>query len=121
MSFGPDKVAIPQDFYNGTGTSITSTGATPVITLPAGRKVICVAMPGTSTMTVKVQNSIDGNTWFDVSSSTVSTVGVAQGAYMAEVDSAVPKWRVNITSFAALGVGTNVAQIAQVPGAAPQN
>lgn len=120
MSFDPSKVAIPFDLFNGTGTSITSTGAGGVLTLPAGRKVLCVAMPTTSTMTVKIQNSIDGNTWFDVSSSTVAAAG-AQGAYMAEVDSAVPKWRVNITSFAALGVGTNVAQIAQVPGANPQN
>jgi hypothetical protein len=64
-------------------------------------------------MTVKVQNSLDDNTWFDVATSTVATVGAAQGALLAEVDSAIPKWRYNITSFARLGVGTNVCQIGQ--------
>jgi len=112
MSFGPDKVVFPFDLYSGTGTSITSTGAGAAVMLPPGKKVIQVAMPGTSTMTVKIQNSLDGTTWFDVTSSTVATQNVAQGAVLAEIDSYIPKWRVNVTSFTALGVGTNCAQIA---------
>lgn len=112
MSIGPDKVVFAYDLFNGTGTSITTTGAGPVVVLPPGKKVIQVVMPSTSTLTVKVQNSLDGTTWFDITSSTVATAGVANGAILAEVDSAVPKWRVNVTSFTALGVGTNCASIA---------
>ena len=115
MSFGPDKVVVSFDLYGGTGTSITSTGAGAAVKLPPGKKVIQVAMPGTSTMTVKIQNSLDGTTWFDVTSSTVATQGVAQGAVLAEIDSAIPLWRQNITAFTALGVGTNCAVIGQLP------
>lgn len=115
MSFGPDKVVVPFDLYGGTGTSITSTGAGAAVKLPPGKKVVQVVMPATSTLTAKIQNSLDGSTWFDVTSSTVATQGVAQGAVLAEIDSAIPLWRVNITSFASLGVGTNCASIAQLP------
>jgi hypothetical protein len=105
----PSKVAFVFDLYGGTGTGITSTGAGAAVKLPPGKKAIQVTMTTTSTMTVKIQNSVDGNNWFDISSSTV-----ASASYLAEVDSVVPNWRVHVSSYAWAGAGTNVASIAQL-------
>ena len=121
MSLGPDKKVYIFDLYatpGGTGavstaTKVTSTGAGYVWTLPPGPKVIQVTMPATSTMTVKIQNSLDGNTWWDIASSTVSTGITSPGPILAEIPyTAIPKWRVQVSSFAALGTGSNTAQIA---------
>ena len=107
MSLGPDKVPTVFDLYNGTGTGITTTGAGATVVLPAGKKAIQVTMTTTSTMTVKIQNSVDGSNWFDVSSSTV-----ASASYLSEMDSVIPRWRVHVSAFTAVGAGTNVASIA---------
>ena len=109
MSLGPDKIATVFDLFGGTGTGVTSTGAGAVTILPPGKKAIQVFIPATSTLTLKIQNSVDGSNWVDVSSSTVATA-----SYVAEVDSVIPKWRVDITSFARAGAGTLVASIAQL-------
>lgn len=109
MSLGPDKVVYPYDLFNGTGTSLSSTGAGTVVMLPPGKKVIQTVNPSTAVGTLKIQNSVDGITWFDVS----SQAGTA--SYLAEVDSAVPKWRVNMTVFTTAAAAANpfVAIIAQ--------
>src|SRR2546422_7038357 len=44
-------------------------------------------------VTVKVQNSLDKTTWFDVTSSTAPAQNL-----IAEMESVVPFWRVNVTS-----------------------
>ena len=109
MSIGPDKVVYPYDLFSGTGTSLSSTGAGAAVSLPPGKKVIQTVNPSTAVGTLKIQNSVDGVTWFDVS----SQAGTA--AYLAEVDSAVPKWRVNMTVFTTAAAAANpfVAIIAQ--------
>ena len=109
MSTGPDKVPIVVDLFSGTGTGITSTGAGSTFIFPAGKKAIQVNMTATSTITIKIQNSIDGTNWFDVSSSTA----VAEN-FLSEIDSVVPKWRVHVSAFAAIGAGTQVASIAHI-------
>jgi hypothetical protein len=70
-----------------------------------------VSLVTSATVTVKVQNSVDKVTWFDVSSSTA----LAQN-FIAELESVVPHWRVNVTSHTTSGTGTAamVAQIAQL-------
>lgn len=107
MSSGPDKVPYVLDLFEGSGAT-TGTRAGSTFTLPSGKKAVQVSFVTSATATVKIQNSIDGTTWFDVSSSTVSP-GVVY-----EVDSAIPKWRVNVTAHTTSGTGTAslVAQIA---------
>lgn len=109
MSMDPSKVPYVFDLFNGTGTGLSSTGAGPTIVLPPGKKAIQQINPSTAVGTVKIQNSIDGTTWFDVTSQagTASTI--------AEVDSVIPKWRVNVTVFTTAAAAANpfVALIAQ--------
>ena len=109
MSLDPSKIPFVFDLFNGTGTSLSSTGAGPVITLPAGKKAIQVVSPSTAVGTIKIQNSVDRVTWFDVT----SQAGTA--SYLAEVDSSVPNWRVNMTVFTTAAAAANpfVALIAQ--------
>jgi hypothetical protein len=109
MSLDPSKVPYVFDLFNGTGTSLSSTGASPTVMLPAGKKVIQTVNPSTAVGTLKIQNSVDGTTWFDVT----SQAGTA--SYLAEVDSAVLKWRVNMTVFTTAAAAANpfVALIAQ--------
>lgn len=113
MSMGPDKVVYPYDLFNGTGTSLSSTGAGPVIVLAPGKKCIQQINPSTAVGTVKIQNSVDGVTWFDVT----SQAGTA--STLVEVDSVVPKWRANVTVFTTAAAAANpfVAIIAQLPPA----
>ncbi len=117
MSLGPQNVPLVFDLMALGGLSGTATGVgSPATKLPSGLKALQVVIPTSGTLTVKVQNSVDNVTFFDVSSSTVSTVGAAGGSYLAEINSTVPYWRANITSFANAGTGTAVAtvKIAQV-------
>lgn len=112
MSLGPDRVVFPYDLLAGTFSSAqptpTGTGATPggPVLLPPGKKVIQVVISASATMSLKIQNSLDAVTWFDVSTST------SNQSYIAEVDSAVPFWRMNITAWTT-ALGTSVAKIAQ--------
>jgi hypothetical protein len=41
---------------------------------------------------LKVQNSVDGTNWFDVTTNTIANSG-----NIYEVDSAIPRWRSNFT------------------------
>ena len=103
MSLGPNTVATPIDLFHGNGTT-TGTRAETVGIFPPGKKAIQVNSVGSSTLTIKIQNSIDRVNWFDVTSSTpASTTGVQ---LLAEVDSVVPYWRVNVTSHTTSGTGT---------------
>lgn len=103
MSFDATKLATPVDLFNGNGTT-TGTRAEAFIALPPGRKAISVFAVTSSTLAIKIQNSVDKTNWFDVtSSSPASTTGVS---LLAEVDSVVPFWRVNVTSHTTSGTGT---------------
>jgi hypothetical protein len=88
------------DLFNGNGTT-TGTRAEAAIALPPGKKAIQVSLVTSATVTVKVQNSLDKTTWFDVTSSTAP----AQN-FIAEMESVVPFWRVNVTSHTTSGTGT---------------
>ena len=112
MSLAPDTLPAVIDLFSGTGTS-TSTGAGVAFALPAGKKAIQVSLVTSATMTVKIQNSVDNANWFDVSSSTVSP------GYLAETDSVVKWWRVNVTAVTTTGTGTANA-VAQICYAVPR-
>jgi hypothetical protein len=111
MSLGPDKVVFPRDLFNGTGTGLSSTGAGPTIVLAPGKKVIQTINPSTAVGTLKIQNSLDAVTWFDVT----SEAGTA--SHLLEVDSIVPYWRNNVTVFTTAAAAANpfVAIIANEP------
>lgn len=111
MSLGPDVVVFTRDLFNGTGTSLSSTGAGPTIVLARGKKVIQTVNPSTAVGTLKIQNSLDGVTWFDVASY------AGTESHLLEVDSIVPKWRVNVTVFTTAAAAANpfVAIIANEP------
>lgn len=109
MSLGPDKVVYSFDLFNGTGTGLTGTGAGPTVKLPPGKKVIQTVNPSTAVGTLKIQNSLDAVTWFDVTSY------AGTESHLLEVDSAIPNWRVNMTVFTTAAAAANpfVAIIAQ--------
>jgi hypothetical protein len=111
MSLGPDTVVFPRDLFNGTGAGLAGTGAGPTITLSPGRKVIQTVNPSTAVGTLKIQNSLDAVTWFDVSSY------AGTESHLLEADSAVPHWRVNMTVFTTAAAAANpfVAIIANEP------
>lgn len=92
MSLSPDKIGPTFDFLSGTGGAVTTTGAGVVVSLPPGRKAIQVFMGTGIVATLKVQNSVDGTNWVDV-----TTNATANAGNIYEVDSAVPKWRTNFT------------------------
>lgn len=103
MSLGPTTVPATFDLFAGgaspiVGTTQTGTRAGPSIVLPAGQKALQISMVTSATMVVKIQNSCDNNNWFDVSSATASV--------LAELNSTVPFWRVNVTSHTTSGTGT---------------
>lgn len=113
MSLGPTTVPTVFDLFNGNGTT-TGTRAESPIVLPAGKKAVQVGLTTSATCTVKVQNSIDRITWFDISSSTVSTVG-AGGSFLAELESVVPYWRVQVSAHTTSGTGNIMyASVAQL-------
>jgi len=111
MSMGPDKVGPVVDLLNGTGGAVTSTGAGVPVALPPGRKAIQVNMGTGIVATLKVQNSVDGVNWFDVTTNSTAAAG-----NMYEVDSCVPKWRTNMTvmTTAATTASPFVAVITQL-------
>lgn len=113
MSLSPSNVPIVFDLVSLGGLSGTATGVGSAITLPGGKKALQVSLPTSATATIKVQNSIDRTTWFDVSSSTVATQGVAGGSFIAEVESQVPHWRANVTAYTTATLAL-VARIAVV-------
>lgn len=99
MSIGPNNIAVT-DLFDGGGTA-TGTRAGRTVALPPGKKAVSVTLVTSATCTVKIQNSVDATNWFDVSSSTASTQ-----SYIAEVESAVPFWRVNVTSHTTSGTSS---------------
>lgn len=112
MSLGPNTVPTVIDMFRvgdtaGLGTT-TGTAAYAAITLPDGKKAVQISFVTSATATVKLQNSLDRTTWFDVLIATNTSV-------MAEVDSVVPYWRINVTSHTTSGTGAAamVARIAQ--------
>ena len=108
MSLSPQTVPTVFDLFDGNGTA-TGTRAGQAKAFPPGRKAISVTLVTSATLTLKVQNSVDQTNWFDVSSSTVS------GSFLAEADSVVPWWRVNVTSHTTSGTGNIMyASIAQL-------
>ncbi len=113
MSMSPSNMPHVFNLVSLGGLTGTATGVGSTVVLPAGKKALQVSLPTSATATIKVQNSIDGTTWFDVSSSTVATQGVAGGSFLAEIDSQVPKWRANITAYTTATLAL-VAQVAIV-------
>ena len=112
MSMGPNKVPYVLDLFEGNGAT-TGTRAGSTFILPPGPKAVQVSFVTSATATVKIQNSLDGTTWFDVTSSTVAP-GV-----IAEIDSVIPKWRVNVTSHTTSGTGS-ASLVAQIAYAVPK-
>ena len=112
MSLGPNTVATPIDLFDGNGTA-TGTRAGQTKIFPPGRKALQFNVFTSATLTLKIQNSVDNANWFDVTSATPgSTTGTAA---LAEIDSVVPYWRVNITSHTTSGTANNmVATMAQL-------
>lgn len=111
MSLGPTTLPQTFDLFAGglgpvVGTTQTGTRAGPSISLPAGKKAVQVSLVTSATLVVKVQNSLDNANWFDVTSATTSV--------LAELDSTVPYWRVNVTSHTTSGTGTAPAIIAGI-------
>lgn len=111
MSMDPSKVPFVYDLVGLGGLTGTATGVGTTVIVPGGPKTLQVSLPTSATATIKVQNSLDGTTWFDVSSSTVATQGVAGGSFLAELESYAPKWRANITAYTTATLAL-VAQIA---------
>lgn len=107
MSISPSNMPFTYDLVAMGGLTGSSTGVGTTVKLPAGNKAIQVSLPTSATATVRVQNSIDGVSWFDISSSTVAP------GYIAETYSTVPLWRVNISSFTTATLAL-VAQVALV-------
>lgn len=99
MSLSPQTIPAVFDLFDGAGTA-TGTRAGQAKPFPPGRKAISVTLVTSATLTLKIQNSVDAVNWFDVSSSTV-----ASASYLAEADSVVPWWRVNVTSHTTSGTG----------------
>jgi hypothetical protein len=110
MSLGPDKIGPLFDLLNGTGGTQASTGVCATVSLPPGRKAIQVNMGTGIVAALKIQNSVDGTNWFDVTTNTVANSG-----NLYEVDSCVPRWRANYTllTTAATTASPNYAWITQ--------
>jgi hypothetical protein len=107
MSIGPDKVPYVIDLFGGAGAT-TGVRAGSTFTLPPGKKAIQLSLVTSATLTVKIQNSLDKTNWFDVTSSTVAP------GFLAELDSVVPHWRVNVTSHTTSGTGSSAPIVAQI-------
>jgi hypothetical protein len=99
MSLSPSTVPAVIDLFNGAGTA-TGTQAGPAYAFPPGKKAIQISLVTSATVAVKIQNSLDKTTWFDVTTSTVAP------GNLLETDSVVPYWRVNVTSHTTSGTGT---------------
>lgn len=110
MSTGPDKVGSPVDLLSGTGGAVTTTGAGQAYGFPPGKKAIQVTMGTGIVATLKIQNSVDGANWFDVTTNATAAAG-----NLYEVDSAAPKWRAHLTvmTTAATTASPFVAMISQ--------
>lgn len=111
MSTGPDKIATALDLFQvngaaGFGTS-SSTRAYDTFAFPPGKKAVAISVVTSATVTLNVQNSLDKVNWFNVLIATNTSV-------LAEVDSIVPFWRLNVTSFATLGTGAAPAAVARM-------
>ena len=111
MSLGPDKVPTVLDMFRTNGTAglgtTTGTGAYDAFTLPEGKKAVQISFVTSATATINLQNSLDRTTWFNVLIATNTSV-------LAEVDSVVPYWRINVTSHTTSGTGTTAAMVARI-------
>ena len=111
MSTGPDKVPVVIDLFqiNGTGGhgATTGTRAYDAFTLPAGKKAVQFSFVSSATATLNLQNSVDRSTWFNVLITTDSNV-------LAEIDSVVPHWRVNVTSHTTSGTGSAASLVGRL-------
>lgn len=106
MSLDPSKIAFPIDLFSGTGTT-TGTQAGVAYGLPPGKKAVQISFVTSATVTAKIQNSLDKANWFDVITTTNTSL-------LAEVDSVVPYWRVNVTAHATSGTGSNAPMVAMI-------
>lgn len=111
MSMGPDKVHTALDMFRTNGTAgfgtTTGTRAYDALTLPAGKKAVQVSLVTSATVTLNIQNSVDRTNWFNVLITTNASV-------LAEIDSVVPHWRLNVTSHSTSGTGASAAMVAQI-------
>ena len=111
MALGPTKVPTVIDLFrtgdtSGFGTT-TGTAAYAALVLPPGKKAVQVSFVTSATATINVQNSLDRTTWFNVLIATNTSV-------IAEVDSVVPYWRINVTSHTTSGTGASAAMVARI-------
>ena len=116
MSLGPTTVPTVFDLFRGASGSnadvaglgtTTGTAAYAAITLPPGRKAVQVSFVTSATATINVQNSNDKVTWFNVLIATNTSI-------LAETDSVVPYWRINVTSHTTSGTGSGAAMVANI-------
>ncbi len=111
MSIGPDKVATTFDLFRvngvaGFGTQ-TGTRAYDTFILPPGKKSVQISVVTSATVTLNIQNSNDGANWFNLLISTQSSVIV-------EVDTMIPRWRLNVTSHSTSGTGSAAVMVANI-------
>lgn len=111
MSLDPSKIAFPLDLFTVSGTSglgtATGTRACDTFALPPGKKAVQISLVTSATVTLNIQNSLDKANWFNVLITTNASV-------LAEVDSVVPFWRLNVTSHTTSGTGSGAAMVAMI-------
>lgn len=116
MSLGPDKVPYVIDLFqvNGTGGlgATTGTRAYDAFTVPPGKKAVQISLVTSATATLNLQNSVDRSNWFNVLITTDASV-------LAEIDSVVPHWRLNVTSHATSGTGSSALMVARLAVSIP--
>lgn len=90
----------------GLGTT-TGTAAYRAHLFPPGKKAVQISFVTSATATINLQNSLDRTTYFNVLIATNTSV-------IAEVDSMVPYWRINVTSHSTSGTGSGAAMVARM-------
>lgn len=119
MSMGPDKVPVVWDLftYNGTAGLGTTTGtkAYDAVKLPQGKKAVQIALVTSATVTLNIQNSVDGSNWASLFISTNSST-----IFQTEDNDIIPYWRLNVTSHSTSGTGSSAAMVAKLAYAVPK-
>lgn len=76
-------------------SAVVATGASVPVALPPGKKMFHISM-ATGTATAKVQGSIDGTNWTDLTSDSTSASALEKDY---ELDDIYPKHRANVSAW----------------------